>query len=30
MIDPAFFYQSALTILDAVRAIDRALPLPGK
>jgi Zn-dependent M28 family amino/carboxypeptidase len=29
-IDPAFFYQSALTILDAVRAIDRALPLPGK
>jgi hypothetical protein len=29
-IDPAFFYQSALTILDAVATIDRALPLPGK
>jgi Zn-dependent M28 family amino/carboxypeptidase len=29
-IDPAFFYQSALTIVDAVRTIDRALPLPAK
>jgi hypothetical protein len=29
-INPAFFYQSALTILDAVTTIDRALPLPGK
>ena len=27
-INPAFFYQSALTILDAVATIDRALPLP--
>ena len=26
-INPAFFYQSALTILDAVTTIDRALPL---
>jgi Zn-dependent M28 family amino/carboxypeptidase len=29
-INAAFFYQSALTILDAVATIDRALPLPGK
>jgi hypothetical protein len=29
-IQPAFFYQSALTILDAVTAIDRALPLAAK
>jgi Zn-dependent M28 family amino/carboxypeptidase len=29
-IQPAFFFQSALTILDAVTAIDRALPLPAK
>jgi hypothetical protein len=29
-INAAFFYQSAQTILDAVRTIDRALPLPGK
>jgi Zn-dependent M28 family amino/carboxypeptidase len=26
-INPAFFYQAALTILDAVTTIDRALPL---
>ena len=26
-INPAFFYQSALTILDAVTTIDKALPL---
>jgi Zn-dependent M28 family amino/carboxypeptidase len=26
-IDPTFFYQSALTILDAVSTVDRALPL---
>jgi Zn-dependent M28 family amino/carboxypeptidase len=29
-INPKFFYQSALTILDAVAAVDRALPLPAK
>ena len=29
-INAAFFYQSAVTILDAVTTIDRALPLPGK
>jgi Peptidase family M28 len=29
-INPAFFYQSALTIADAVRTIDRALPLPAQ
>jgi hypothetical protein len=29
-INPAFFYQSAQTILDAVTTIDRALPLPAK
>jgi len=29
-INPAFFYQSAQTILDAVTPIDRALPLPAK
>jgi Zn-dependent M28 family amino/carboxypeptidase len=29
-IDATFFYQSAMTILDAVTAIDRALPLPAK
>ena len=29
-INPVFFYQSALTILDAVTTIDRALPLPPK
>jgi hypothetical protein len=26
-INPAFFYQAALTVLDAVTALDRALPL---
>jgi hypothetical protein len=29
-INPAFLHQSALTILDAVTTIDRALPLPPK
>jgi hypothetical protein len=29
-INETFFYQSALTILDAVTTIDRALPLPSK
>ncbi|HUE85035.1 MAG TPA: M28 family peptidase [Vicinamibacterales bacterium] len=29
-INATFFYQSALTILDAATAIDRALPLPAK
>jgi Zn-dependent M28 family amino/carboxypeptidase len=29
-INATFFYQSALTILDAITAIDRALPLPAK
>jgi Zn-dependent M28 family amino/carboxypeptidase len=29
-IDPAVFYRVAVTILDAVTAIDRALPLPSK
>jgi Zn-dependent M28 family amino/carboxypeptidase len=29
-INPTFFLQSASTILDAVTAIDRALPLPAK
>lgn len=29
-INPAFFFQAALTILDAVTALDRALPLPAK
>jgi len=29
-INEAFFYQSALTILDAVTAIDRAWPVPSK
>jgi Zn-dependent M28 family amino/carboxypeptidase len=27
-INPTFFYQAALAILDAVSTIDRALPLP--
>jgi Zn-dependent M28 family amino/carboxypeptidase len=29
-INGAFFYQAALTILDAITTIDRALPLPAK
>lgn len=29
-IDKAFFFQSALAVLNAVSAIDRALPLPAK
>jgi Zn-dependent M28 family amino/carboxypeptidase len=29
-INPAFFFQSARTILDAITTIDRALPLPAK
>lgn len=29
-INPTFFYQAAVTILNAVTAVDRALPLPQK